>query len=388
MNTDTSPFKKATRRVLLIAVFSIFLILIVLVASTRLFSLSYDSSGDANAVEVKGEQETIEVVKPKPVLDTVLYDQKMLELANIPPPPPPKPAVTTGTTTGTTTASAATVPPPPKPQLWPVNGPYPKAGAILPFNRIIAYYGNFYSTKMGVLGEYPTDEMLRRLDLEVKKWEAADPTTPVIPAIDYIAVTAQGTPSVGGKYRLRMPPAEIDKAVALANRINGIVILEIQSGQSTMEAEIPMLEAYLKLPNVHLALDPEFTMLGGAKPGSVIGTIDAKTINFASEYLANLVQRHDLPPKILLVHRFTRPMVTNYKSIKLIPEVQIIMDMDGWGPPEKKFGTYKSVIVPEPVQFTGFKLFYKNDLFAPSTRMLTPEELLKLSPRPSFIQFQ
>ncbi|MBP7804821.1 MAG: hypothetical protein KA052_01200, partial [Candidatus Pacebacteria bacterium] len=282
-------------KILRVVVFCIFLILIGLVASTRLFSMKYDSTRPEGTNEIKSDEKTVDTEKPEPVLDTALYDKKMLELANIP--PPPKPTATAGATSEIATpASAETLPPPPKPQPWPVKGPYPKAGAILPFNRIIAYYGNFYSRGMGVLGEYPTDEMLRRLDLEVKKWEAADPTTPVIPAIDYIAVTAQGTPSVGGKYRLRMPASEIDKAVALANRINGIVILEIQSGQSTMEAEIPMLEEYLKLPNVHLALDPEFTMLGGAKPGSIIGTIDAKTINFASSYLANLVQRHNLPP--------------------------------------------------------------------------------------------
>ena len=31
--------------------------------------------------------------------------------------------------------------------------PYPNPGALLPFHRIVAYYGNFYSTHMGVLGE-------------------------------------------------------------------------------------------------------------------------------------------------------------------------------------------------------------------------------------------
>jgi len=81
-------------------------------------------------------------------------------------------------------------------------------------------------------------------------------------------------------------------------------------------------------------------------------------------------------------------MVTNYQNIMPTPEVQVVMDMDGWGDPEKKIGTYTRVIFPEPVQFTGFKLFFKNDLWAPSTRMLTPTELLKLRPIPSYIQYQ
>jgi ribosomal protein S2 len=34
--------------------------------------------------------------------------------------------------------------------------------------------------------------------------------------------------------------------------------------------------------------------------------------------------------KVLIVHRFTQGMVTNYKN-KKVPEVQVVMDMDGFG---------------------------------------------------------
>jgi ribosomal protein S2 len=34
---------------------------------------------------------------------------------------------------------------------------------------------------------------------------------------------------------------------------------------------------------------------------------------------------------VLIVHRFTQGMVTNYKKIKTVPEVQVVMDMDGFG---------------------------------------------------------
>ena len=142
------------------------------------------------------------------------------------------------------------------------------------------------------------------------------------------------------------------------------------------------------MPNVHLAIDPEFSMKTGAHPGTVIGTFDANDINFVSNYLANLVRTDNLPPKILIVHRFTEGMVTNYKEIKTMPEVQIVMNMDGWGTQAKKIGTYKNFIYPEPVQFTGFKLFYKNDIKPPSTRMLTQAEVLGLTPAPLFIQYQ
>jgi hypothetical protein len=174
----------------------------------------------------------------------------------------------------------------------------------------------------------------------------------------------------------------------MANEIDGIVILEIQIGLSTFQKEIPLLEKYLSLPNVHLAIDPEFSMKTGDVPGDVIGTVSSADINYAADYLASLVQTHDLPPKILVIHRFTHNMVTGYQNIKPLPEVQMVMVMDGWGFGAKKINTYKQVIYSEPVQFTGFKIFYKNDLKPPSTRLLTPAEVLELTPSPSFIQYQ
>ncbi len=54
-------------------------------------------------------------------------------------------------------------------------------------------------------------------------------------------------------------------------------------------------------------------------------------INFTIKYLSNLVKDNQLPPKILVVHRFTQAMIRNYKNIKPNPEVQVVIDMDGWG---------------------------------------------------------
>jgi len=329
------------------------------------------------------------IAPPKPTLDTKAYNAKMLFLAHLS-------AASTTTDTSTTTPPGMTLIAPGTAtmsvsavhKLWPVSTVYPQVGALLPQNRIVAYYGNFYSKGMGVLGQYPPDEMISRLKAAVSQWQAADPATPVIPAIDYIAVTAQGSPGADGMYRLRMPDSQIDKAIDLAKQVNGIVILDVQVGDSTVQDEVPLLEKYLAMPNVHLALDPEFDMSPGVKPGTVIGTMGATEINWAANYLANLVDKDNLPPKILIVHRFTQNMVQNTANIKPLPEVQVVMDMDGWGFGAKKINTYNTVVEPYPVQFTGFKLFYKNDLLPPSTRMLTPTEVLDLTPSPSFIQYQ
>jgi hypothetical protein len=323
-----------------------------------------------------------------PPLNTSLYDAKMLLLAHVATSSPWYQAFLLSTSTITLPGATTTIHVASKP--WPVRAAYPAdSRALLPFNRIVAYYGNFLSKNMGVLGEYPPDEMLARLASTTAQWAQADPSTPVIPAIHYIAVVAQGSAGKDGKYRARMSDEQIDKALTLAERVNGIVFLDIQVGLSDVQSEIPPLEKYLSMPNVELGIDPEFAMkTSGVKPGREIGTYDADDINFAAQYLANLVREHNLPPKILLVHRFTEDMVTNSKKIKPLPEVQVIMDMDGWGDQAKKIGTYTYVVASEPVQFTGFKLFYKNDLLPPSTGMLTPKQVLNLTPAPVYIQYQ
>lgn len=272
---------------------------------------------------------------------------------------------------------------------WPVkNAPYPIPGAILPFKRVVAFYGNLYSKKMGILGELPPKEMLAKLKFEQKRWEKADPKTPTIPALHYICVTAQGAPGKNGLHNMRMPFKQIDSVLNIAKKINAIVFLDVQVGFSKVQTEIPLLEKYLKMPNVHLGIDPEFSMKEGSVPGKRIGTYDATDVNFTTNYLVSLVKKYNLPPKIFILHRFTRKMVTNYKNIKLHPEIQFVMDMDGWGEPELKQGTYRDWIVKEPVQFTGFKLFYKNDIKKAPNHMMTPEEVLKLKPNPIYIQYQ
>lgn len=318
------------------------------------------TSDSSASKSVDAQPDTTQVITYPP-LDTADYNARIKSLAN-------------GDSTGK----------------WPVkNQPYPLDGAILPFKRIVAFYGNLYSKKMGILGELPPAQMLAKLDYEVKRWEKADPKTPVQPALHYIAVVAAGDKGRDGKYRNRMPDKQIDSVLKIASRRkNMIVFLDIQVALSSIRDELPRLEKYLKLPYVHLGIDPEFSMKGGVLPGKKIGTYDAAEINYCSDYLAKLVRDNHLPPKVFTVHRFTRLMVTNYKNIKLHPEVQLVMHMDGWGEPELKKGSYRYFIHDEPVQLTGFKLFYKNDLKKAPHVMLTPQDLMKLKPQPIYIQYQ
>lgn len=317
----------------------------------------------ASAKDSTGKEQNNDVASTSTTLDTAKYNQLMKYLAN-------------GDTTGR----------------WPVkNAPYPVAGAVLPFHRIVAYYGNLYSNKMGALGKWPKAQMIPNLLAEVKKWTAADSMIPAIPALHYIAVTAQGAPGKDGKYRNRMPLSQIDTILNWAKPINALVFIDVQIGLSDLQTEIPLFEKYLSMPNVHLAIDPEFAMngKGGKKPGTVIGTMDVNDINWVGDYLTKLVKKNNLPPKIFIVHRFTKGMVPEATKIKLHPELQVVMDMDGWGPPDLKKGSYRDWIYQQPVQFTGFKLFYVNDTEKSGQKeMMSREEILKLKPKPIYIQYQ
>jgi len=271
---------------------------------------------------------------------------------------------------------------------WPVQCPVPLPGSILPSKRIVAYYGNPLSKKMGALGEYPKDEMLQRLKGEVAKWQKADPATPVQPALHLIAVVAQGAPGKAGKYRMIMPDKIINQVYGWAKETGAVMFIDIQTGHDDIRSVLPRFEWILKNPDVHLGIDPEFNLIkSGKMPGKKIGTYDAADINYASGYLKDLVKKYNLPPKVFTVHRFTRNGVTNSKKIVLHPEVQMVMHMDGWGAPWLKRDSYRDYVVAEPVQYTGFKLFYHNDT-KKGDPLLTPQEVLKLNPKPLYIQYQ
>jgi hypothetical protein len=270
---------------------------------------------------------------------------------------------------------------------WPVKTAPQLPQAILPAHRIVAFYGNPLSKKMGILGELPPDQMLARFDKEIAAWQKADPSHPVQPALHLIAVVAQGFPGRDGKYRLRMTDSLINTVYSWAQKKNAILFLDVQVGLSTVQEELPRLVPFLQRPNVMLGIDPEFSMKSGDKPGTKIGTMTSSDVNFAINLLSGLVKQYNLPPKILIVHRFTRKMLTDSKGIKLDPRVQVVINMDGWGQPWLKYDSYRAYVEAEPVQFTGFKLFYHNDT-KKGDPLLTPPEVLMLNPKPLYIQYQ
>src|SRR5690349_17030897 len=157
--------KSVPKRVYLIGSFVLFLILCSVClawAGRSMGTVTYSSESYLKEQGTKLASSTSLLVealtekKPEaPKLDTKDYDKRMLVLAHYKAPVPIRTLSTSTNASGTIVKKYSTTTPPSplvyssstnvtiKGKLWPKAQPYPLPGAILPFKRILAYYGNF-----------------------------------------------------------------------------------------------------------------------------------------------------------------------------------------------------------------------------------------------------
>lgn len=256
-------------------------------------------------------------------------------------------------------------------------------GSLLPRHRLLLFYGFPGNADMGILGEYDKDRLMELLKEQAAAYEAVDPSRPVKIAFEVIASVAQAEPQVDGSYLLDAPSAVLNEYADFAQENDILLFFDVQIGRRTVATEVEGLRPWLELPFVHLALDPEFAMRGGQIPGQHIGQVTAEDVTWTQNYLANLSAELGLPPKILIVHQFKLSMIEEKDKIAPVDGVQLVIDMDGWGTPDLKRSTYDAVITQHPIEFHGVKLFYGQD-----QPLMTPEEVLELSPVPDLIIYQ
>jgi hypothetical protein len=254
---------------------------------------------------------------------------------------------------------------------------------LLPEYRILTFYGFPGNENMGILGEYDTQRLLELLREQAAEYEAADPSRPVLLAMEVIASVAQREPQADGSFLLDTPSALLDEYAEFCEANDILLFLDVQIGRRTVQAEVEGLRAWLEKPFVHLALDPEFAMREGEIPGEHIGQVDASDIAFTQQYLADLSEEVGIPPKVLIVHQFHYTMIENKDQVEPVAGVQLVIDADGWGTPAEKKATYDVVIGQQPIEFHGVKLFYQQDV-----PLMTPEEVLDLDPTPDLIIYQ
>jgi hypothetical protein len=272
-------------------------------------------------------------------------------------------------------APAAAATPRRDPRLLPRGG-----RAILPAFRVVAYYGAPQDEQLGALGIGTPSQAVKRLLHQAAPY--ARKTRPVLPALELLAVVAAGSPGQGDRYNLRQPDSVIRRYLAAARRAKALLVLDIQPGRSDFFTEATRLRKWLKLPDVGLALDPEWRMGPGQVPGKVIGQVGAREVNATSAWLAQLVQRYDLPQKLFLVHEFTDFMVPE-AQLKPRPGLAYALNVDGFGTQSLKIAKYHGFTRRDQGFRHGLKLFYHED-----TDTMTPAQVMRLTPRPDVIVYE
>jgi hypothetical protein len=264
----------------------------------------------------------------------------------------------------------------------------PRGGrVILPRERVVAFYGAPQHDELGILGIGTPEQAGAKLLRQARGY--ARPGRPVLPAFELIASLAHSAPGQDGLHRERQSDAVIKRYLVAARRIKALLILDLQPGQADFVEEARALEPYLSLPDVGLALDPEWSVPAGVAPGDQIGSTSAETINEVSAYLSFLVQSKDLPQKLLIVHQFTEGMVRDRAAIVARPGLAIVSNVDGFGTPPIKAGVYGQLTNPDVLpraagaSFTGFKLFFHED-----SGLMNPRAVLALRPQPNVVVYE
>jgi len=268
----------------------------------------------------------------------------------------------------------ATPTPEPPPEL-------PRGGRrILPDFRVVAYYGAPQDPQLGALGIGTPAQAARKLERQAKGY--ARKSRPVLPAMELIAVVAAAHPGDDGLYNLRQPDSVIRRYLKAARKAKALLILDIQPGRSDFFTETKRLRKWLKEPDVGLALDPEWRMAEGEIPGDVIGRVSAREVNATTAWLDQVVERHNLPQKLLLIHQFTDDMIPE-AELKARNGLAYVLNVDGFGTQSLKAAKYKE-FTGQATQFRhGFKLFYSED-----TTTMTPAEVMRLRPRPDVVVYE
>ncbi|HRX16227.1 MAG TPA: hypothetical protein P5123_07935 [Spirochaetota bacterium] len=251
-------------------------------------------------------------------------------------------------------------------------------------NHVIAYYGHPRSKMMGILGRYPIDELAKRLTKTASKYDAANGNKGVVTAFYLIYGVCHPKGEIG-----HMNDALVEKYIKFAQENGMLVFLDHQIGKYSVDYAVKKLLPFLKYPNVHLAIDPEWRTL---KPMKEIGSIYAHELNDAQKLMRDYMLENGIKGyRMLVVHQFKPVMIKQRDSVKAnYDPVVLIHNADGFGSPGAKRSAYQQNSYAKNMPFKGFKLFYYSGYKGAGfdKPLMTPEQVLKLKPEPCIIMYQ
>ena len=205
---------------------------------------------------------------------------------------------------------------------------------------------------------------------------------------ELIVVIAQAYQGADGKYRRRVDDSVVDEYLKTARESHGLLLLNIQPGQSDFMTELKRFEPYLKEPDVGVALDPEWAVKAKQKPGVFYGQTTGATINEVASYMAGIVKEANLPEKALVFHQLNRYVVKDESVVAPQPGVVIIKSVDGLGPKHAKILTYDDLMKTMAAGVhPGFKLFLDEDKRI-GGHVMGPAEVMALKPQPEYVMVE
>jgi len=256
--------------------------------------------------------------------------------------------------------------------------------SLLLNNDILVYYGHPGSRNMGILGRHSIeelDELLTTLAAEYKSVSGGRNIKKAFYLI-YGTVWPRGEIGIIGHHILMQ---YID--YGLKNDI--LIFIDHQIGRYDPIDSLKMLLPYLRYPNVHLALDPEWRT---AKPMVEIGSLSAEEINLAQQIIEDYLIENNLPgERMFVIHQFNHVMIKDRPQVRAdFNRVRLVHCADGFGNPAIKRNSYAYNALAANIPIKAFKLFY--NLGIPGAGfddpLMTPQEVYNLKPRPLIIMYQ
>jgi len=261
----------------------------------------------------------------------------------------------------------------------------PGGGQVLfPMHRLLALYGRPGTPALGALGQQGMTDAITRIRRIAAAYQPLS-SVPVVPAFEIIATMAQASPGADRAYSDESAVSSLLPWVRRATANGMYVVLDLQPGRASLLAQAREYAQLLKLPNVGLALDPEWKLRPGQLPLRQIGSVDINEVNSVIRWLASLTARYRLPQKLLVLHQFRLSMISNEQRLDTGHDnIAIVIHMDGQGTPAEKLSTWNAVVsTAPPGVFFGWKNFYDKD-----HPTLSPLQTMANNPEPVMISYQ
>jgi hypothetical protein len=251
-------------------------------------------------------------------------------------------------------------------------------------NDILAYYGHPGSRNMGILGRYSIEELDRLLTTLAAEYETVNGERKVHKAfyLIYGTVWPRGEIGIIGHNVLM-------QYIEYGMKNNILIFIDHQIGRYDPLDSLKKMLPYLRYPNVHLALDPEWRT---ASPMVDIGSVRAEEINLAQQVMEDYLIENNLPgERMLVIHQFNHQMIKNRAEVRTdFNRVRLIHCADGFGSPGVKRTSYNYNALASNMPIKAFKLFYNFGIPGAGydDPIMQPGEVYALNPRPYIIMYQ